>query len=207
MKRSIPVLALMSLLPVAAMPPQAMAAPPASFTATGTALIHAQGKVPESRTPVKVYYQSGQMRLELKMPDYGDSVILAQKGKAALTMMDPQQKVAFTLTPDAMPQEGGSLPMQQIMDLTGWKELLAKEGKRLAGKQVMAGQACSLWQTQQGGMTTKIWFADALELPMQIESASAGKPQFTFSVQAISTKGKLSPGLFKVPTDFTQAEL
>lgn len=197
----------MSVLPLAALSPAAEAAPPSSFTATGTARIHAQGKAPETRTPVKVYYQAGQMRLELTMPDYGDSVILAQKGKTALTMMDPQQKVAFTLTPDAMPQEGGAMPMQQIMDLAGWKALLAKEGKRLAGQEVKAGQNCSLWQTQQGGMTTKIWFADALELPMQIESASAGKPQFSFSVQTISTKGKLSPALFKVPADFTQAEL
>jgi hypothetical protein len=205
LKRLIPVLA--AAMPVALMPAAALAAPPASFTATGTALIHARGKAPETRTPVKVYYQGGQMRLEMTMPDYGDSVILAQKGKTSLTMMDPQQKLAFTLTPDAMPQEGGSLPLQQIMDLTGWKGLLAKEGKRLGGQEVKAGQTCSLWQTQQGTFTTKIWFADALELPMQIEGVSGGKPQFTFSVQSISTKGKLAPALFKVPADFTQADL
>lgn len=185
----------------------AFAAPPATFTATGQAVIHASGKVPETRTPVKVYYHQGQMRLEMTTPDYGDSIVLAKKGHAAITLMDTKQKLAFTVTPDAMPQDEGNLPMEQIMDLTSWKPLLQKKGKRLPGKEVKAGQACSLWQTVQGQTTTRIWFADALELPMQIESAVSGKPRFQFSVTSVSTKGKLSPSLFTVPSDFTRADL
>jgi len=204
LNRLIPALVVSSL---AAMPLAAVAAPPSSFTASGTALIHASGKQPETRTPVKIFYQQGQMRLEMAVPDYGDSVILAQKGKAALTMMDVKQKFAFTVTPDAMPQDGASLPLQQLMDLTSWKGLLAKQGKRLQGKDVLANQSCSIWQAVQGATTTKIWFADALELPMRLEGASGGKPTFTFDVQSISTKGKLAPSLFKVPSDFTQADL
>lgn len=207
MKRLIPAFALGVAVPLLGAPTLALAAPPATFTATGTALMHASGKVPETRTPVKVFYQQGQMRLEMNTPDYGDSVVLAKKGQSTLTLMDVKQKLAFTVTPDAMPQDEGNLPMQQLMDLTSWKGLLAERGKRLAGKEVKAGQTCSLWQTTQGKTTTTIWFADALELPMQIESSVAGKPRFLFTVKEVMTKVKLAPALFKVPGDFTRADL
>lgn len=207
MKKLVPVLALATVVPFAAMPLPALAAPPASFTATGMARMHASGKTPETQTPVKVFYQQGMVRIELSNPDYGDSVVLAQRGKPTLTLMDPKQKVAFTVRPDAVPQNESQLPVQQLVDLTNWKGLLQKEGKRLAGKETKAGQACSLWQTTQGQTTTKIWFADALELPMQIESSVQGKPRFTFTVQAIDTKGALGANLFRVPAGFTHADL
>ncbi len=207
MKQLIPALALVAVAPLALSPLSAMAAPPAAFTATGTALLHANGKTTETRTPVKVYYQQGQMRLELKNPDYGDSVVLVQKGKSTMTLMDPKQKMAFTVTPDAMSQADNQIAMKQLTDLTGWKGLLQKQGKRLGGTQVMAGQTCSLWQTTQGKATTKVWFADALELPMQIETVVSGKPTFSLTIQSISTGGSHGANLFKVPADFTRAEL
>jgi hypothetical protein len=207
LKQLIPALALVAVAPLALSPLSAMAAPPAAFTATGTALLHANGKVTETRTPVKVYYQQGQMRLELKNPEYGDSVVLVQKGKSTMTLMDPKQKIAFTVTPDAMSQSENQIAMQQLTDLTGWKGLLQKQGKRLAGTQVKAGQTCSLWQTTQGKATTKVWFADALELPMQIETVVAGKPSFSLTIQSIDTRGTHGANLFKVPADFTKADL
>jgi outer membrane lipoprotein-sorting protein len=207
LKQLIPALALAAAAPLAFGPLSAQAAPPTAFTATGTALMHANGKTPETRTPIKIFYQQGQMRLEMKTPGNGDSVVLAQKGKTTLTLMDLQQKVAFTVNPEIMAGQDSQLPLQQLSDLTSWKGLLTKQGKRLAGKEVKAGQSCSIWETTQGQTKTKVWFADALELPMQLQSSVAGKPGFTFTVQSITPNGKVNANLFKVPADFTQADL
>lgn len=208
MKQLIPALALVAAAPLAFSPAPALAALPASFTATGTALMHANGNVPEARTPVKVYHLKGQTRLEMKTPGSGsDSVVLVQKGKPTMTLMDVQQKVAFTVNPAAMADSSSQLAVQQLTDITGWKALLQKQGKRLAGTEVRAGQTCSIWEARQGKTTTKVWFSDALELPMHFESWVDGKRQLTFSIQSISTSGTLAPTLFKVPADYTQADL
>ncbi len=207
MKQLIPAFALIAAAPMALGALPAVAAVPASFTATGTALIHASGKTPETRTPVKVFYQNGQVRLELKTPGNGDSVVLGKKGKSTFTMMDLQQKVAFTMDPQTMSTEGSPLPVQQIVDLTSWKGLLQKQGTKLGGSEVKAGQTCSLWETTQGSTKTKVWFADAVDLPMQIQSSVNGKPSFTLTIQSFDPKGKVSPNLFQVPAGFTQADL
>jgi len=207
LKQLIPALALVAAAPLAFNPASALAAVPATFTATGTALVHANGNTPETRTPIKVFYLNGQMRLEMKTPGNGDSVILVQKGKSTLTLMDLQQKLAFTVNPSAMGADADQIPVQQLTDLTGWKSLLQKQGKRLPGSEVKAGQTCSIWQTTQGKTTTKVWFADALELPMLLESSAGGKPQLTLTIQSINTKGSVPASMFKVPGDFTQADL
>lgn len=204
MKLSIPALAV--ALPLTFSPLSALAAPPTSFSATGTALVHADGQTPETRMPVKVFYQQGKMRLEMKTPGNVDSVILSQQGESKVTLLDPVQKLAFTIDPGAMGL-GGQASKQKLMDLTSWKSTLQTQGKKLPGKQTFAGQACSLWQTTEGNTTTKVWFADSLELPMQFESSVNGKPAFTFTVQTIDTKGGLAETLFRVPAGFTQTEL
>ena len=207
MKQLIPALALVAAAPMAFGSLPALAAVPASFTATGTAHVHASGKTPESRTPIKVFYQNGQVRLELKTPGNGDSIVLGQKGKSTFTLMDVQQKVAFTMDPQTMNTDGSPLPVQQIVDLTSWKGLLQKEGKKLAGSEVKAGQTCSIWETNQGTTKTKVWFADAVDLPMQIQSSVNGKTTFTLTIQSFDPKGKVGANLFKVPAGFTQADL
>ncbi|MNT34918.1 hypothetical protein D3C72_1709220 [compost metagenome] len=193
--------------PLAMSPLSAHAAVPASFTASGIAVAHAKGETPESRTPIKIFYQNGQMRLEMKTPGNGESVVLGQKGKSTVTIMDVQQKVAFTMDPGAMAAEGGPLPAQQMLDLTSWKGLLQKQGKKLGGTEVKAGHTCSIWETTQGKTKTKVWFADSVDLPMQIQGTEAGKPTFTLTIQSFDPKGKVGAGLFKVPAGYTQADL
>lgn len=205
MKQVIPALAVMAAAPLAFGLP-AMAAVPASFTATGTAHAHATANAPEIKTPLKIFYQNGNIRLEMKSGT-SDSVIISQKGKPTITMIDMQQKVALTVDPGTVSSDNAYLPLDQLLDLTSWKSVLQKQGKKLAGTEVKAGQTCSIWEATMGGVKTKVWFADAVDLPMQIQRTIDGKPTFTVTIQSFNPKGQVAPSLFTVPAGFKQNDL
>lgn len=201
------------LVPLLLVAAPAQAAPPASFAASGTALSYATAETPAQTTPIKLFYQGGKVRLELEAPEAGTSILLAKRGSGQVTMLVPAQKLAFTASPKELagPDAAGMPDMEQLLDLTSWKAQLQKSGKRLAGSEMKAGERCSLWEKPDKSITYKVWYADALELPLQLEGYQGGKPRFRISVTRFSP-GPQSASLFTVPagyqtTEFTQQKL
>lgn len=201
-------LALPLLATVAFQVSPALAAPPSGFLAVGTATSFATAEAPQQATPVKFYYEAGKIRIELRPPSGGPSVVLAKRGSKTVTLLDPTQKIAFTTnaqaTAGAAPE--GMPSMDQLMDMASWKSQLVHGAKKLPGTEVRGAQRCSVWLKTQGTSTYKIWFADALELPMQIDGAVAGKPRFRFAMSRVTT-GKQAPSLFTVPAGYQKTVL
>lgn len=183
----------------------ALAAPPGAFMATGTATTFATADAPQQTTPVKLYYRGGRIRIELQPPGGAPSVILAKRGSKVVTMLDPTQKLAMVSNLGAVETQDGMPSMEQIMDIASWKTQL-KSAKKLAGSEVKGSERCSIWEKVAGATTFKIWFADALELPMQIEGKVGGKPRFRFTVSGVKA-GPQAAGLFTVPAGYQKTEL
>lgn len=198
-------LALATLAAIAVSAAPALAAPPTAFLATGTATSFATADAPEQSTPVKLYYQGGKIRLEMRPPGGGSSVILAKRGSKHVTMLDPVQKLAMVSNLSAVEAQDGMPSMDQIMDIASWKAQL-KTAKRLPGAETKGAERCSLWEKASGATTLKIWFADALELPMQIEGKVSGKPRFRFTVSGVKP-GPQAAALFAVPAGYQTTEL
>lgn len=198
-------LALTTLAAIAVSAAPALAAPPGAFLATGTATSFATADAPEQSTPVKLYFQGGKIRLEMQPPGGATSVFLAKRGSQQVTMLDPAQKLAMVSNLGAVTAQDGMPSMEQIMDIASWKAQL-KTAKRLAGTETRGSQRCSLWEKTSGQTTFKIWFADALELPMQIEGKVGGKPRFRFIVSGVKP-GPQAATLFAVPAGYQTTEL
>ncbi len=198
-------LALATLATIAVSAAPALAAPPSAFMATGTATSFATADAPEQTTPVKLFYQGGKIRIEMQPPGGGKSVILAKRGSKQVTMLDPVQKLAMVSNLSAVQTQDGMPSMDQIMDMASWKAQL-KTAKRLAGSEVKGSEQCSLWEKTTGQTTFKVWFADKLELPMQIEGKVGGKPRFRFSVSGVKP-GPQASTLFAVPSGYQTTEL
>lgn len=198
-------LALTTLATIVVSAAPALAAPPSAFMATGTATNFASADAPEQTTPVKLYYQGGKIRIEMQPPGGATSVILAKRGSKQVTMLDPTQKIAMVSNLGEVAAVDGMPSMEQIMDIASWKAQL-KSAKKLAGSETKGSEPCSLWEKTSGKTTFKIWFADALELPMQIEGKVGGKPRFRFAVSGVKP-GPQAAALFAVPAGYQKTEL
>lgn len=183
----------------------AFAAPPSAFKAQGTAVSFAGANAPEQRTPVTLYYQDGKMRLELVQPSMGESILLAKRGSSQITLLDTTQKMAFVMAADAIGGQAGVPSVDQFLDMAAWKAQL-KGAKRLPGTEVKGSERCTRFQKTIGGTDYTVWLSDALELPMQIEGAVAGKPRFRIAISSVK-KGQQPAGLFGVPAGYQKAEL
>lgn len=198
-------LALTTVATLAVLSAPALAAPPSAFMATGTATSFATADAPAQTTPVKLYYQGGKIRIEMQPPGGASSVILAKRGSKQVTMLDPVQKLAMVSNLGTVTMQDGMPSMEQIMDIASWKSQL-KSAKRLAGSETKASETCSLWEKVAGKTTFKIWFSDALELPMQIEGKVSGHPRFRFTVSGVKP-GPQASSLFAVPAGYQKTEL
>lgn|GEM_PF-1345781 len=190
-------LAALAVLP--ALP--ALAAPPSAFKAVGTAETFATADSPAQSTPITFFYQGGHIRIDMQPPGSPKSIVLAQKGSKLLYLLDPSQKVAFQAKTSQMSGTEGMPTLEQLMDLRGWKTQLVKNATRLPGSEVKAGQKCSLWRKVQGKNTLKIWFADALELPMQIDGSQGGQARFRIALSQVSP-GSQPSHLFAIPAGY-----
>lgn len=200
MTRWIPLMMLGAMIPF-----PALAAPPSAFQATGTARAYGSDAPPQP-VPISLYYQGGQIRLEMRIPDQGTQIILAKKGHPKVTLLDPQARVAFRINSEAMSAQEGVPSIEQLVDLASWKQQLAKGGKPLGRTETVAGQRCTLWEKRDGKNLHTVWFSDSLELPMRIETTSGGKARFGFTVTRFAEKD--SPAsLFAVPKGYQEADL
>jgi len=164
----------------------AIAAQPAAFKATGQ--VHTVTDGDAQDMAITVSYKAGKVRVVTDSRDAGRSIMVAQKGRDTVAMLDPEQKMVVRMNPSAMRSGAAKDDMPQfdaILDPGGFKHLVVKEGKRLGVGGALIGHKTTLYERTRGSTTMKVWLADDLELPLKIEGKSGKGDRFDMKVTSI----------------------
>lgn len=184
----------------------AWAAAPTAFMAQGSAVSFATPSTPEQSSPIKFYYAGGKVRLEMAPTGGQPAIVLARRGAKTVTLLDPQQKVAFVAPAQSLDEDTGMPSVDHLLDIPNWKQELVDGSKQLPGTEVIGTERCTLWVKTKGRHSFKVWMSQSLDLPMQMEGSTDGKPRFRFTMTRV-TPGPQASGLFVVPAGYQTTEI
>ena len=168
--------------------PAAHAASVGQFLARGTFESMADGQAQD--VALTIAFKTGHIRIESNSKDSGKSIILATRGKDDVAMLDPVQKIVVHMKPSMLKAASGvdSADIgsyQSLLDPVGFKGYIVKHGKKLGAGPSILGHATTLYQAERKGDGMKVWLADDVSLPLQIEGHSASGGHFSIHITSL----------------------
>lgn len=162
---------------------------PLAFRAHGQVKSVADGEAQDMTMVLS--FKGGRVRIETDSKDAGKSVMVARKGIDTVAMLDPSQKLIVRMKPSALRGRDngcGQPSFEQLLDPTGFKVYLKKEGKRVGPGGAFLGHTTTLYQRSCKGDSMKIWFAEDLDLPLKMEGTSSKGDRFALKITSLDLK-------------------
>lgn len=209
--RWIPTLMSAALTASVAFVAPALAAAPAQFTAKGEAVSYTHGKA--TNVPNTLYYQNGQIRLEMATPVSADgatafSVVIAEEGGKSITLLNPQQKQAMKLDAATLNSVIDNPSLQKISSfrLSEFGRTFRAHSKTV-GHETVAGHPATILEQKGRDGHFRLWLSDRHEIPLRFTYFEAGKPAFSYSVKQLTLASRLPAASFLVPRGYEVTDL
>jgi outer membrane lipoprotein-sorting protein len=165
--------------------------------------LHSTTRVKDNR--VRIDTSGTASKSPTPMPN--STIIVDVPAKVAYMLSDKTK----TATRVNLEQAGGQMGLGAIglsPKLDQVTAELKKRGAKVIGKETLLGHACDIYVMTQNGMgnepmTTKLWIALKLGMPLKIESSTKSKGVIgTARAQSVKVDIALADSLFKVPAGY-----
>lgn len=173
-----------------------------------TVSLHSTTRIKGNR--VRIDTTGAITKVQGTMPN--STIIVDVPGKVAY-MLNDKLKTAMKVN---LEQAGGQMGLGAMGIAPKLDQLtteLKKRGAKVIGKDTLLGHSCDIYQMTQAGMgnepvTSKLWVATDLGMPLKIESSSKSKGHIgTAQAQSVKTNLTLSDALFQVPAGYKVTDM
>lgn len=181
----------------------------------------------------KVWYADSKVRAEINSnmaPQNTGTVRISNKATIVIDLntkvgylIDDGSRTAIRVDSSQLPNNGpgGSLTNPAtITDPAKIRAEIQRQGGKIVGKANLLGHPCTIWQmtsTQkvpnaQGqpvaqAVTSKVWLADDLSVPLKVDVTSASGNLVSLNVTSVQANVPVSGGIFGVPAGYAVRNL
>ncbi len=167
-----------------------LAAPPSVFQATG--VFHTVTESGAQNVGITIDFKSGHVRIETHSKEAGTSIIVVDKGKDDVAMIDPSQKVVVHMKPSMLKAANGAnagdlSSYQGMLDPAHFRAFIMEHGGHKVGPGPgILGHRTTVYEANRKGDEMKVWLADDLSLPLKIEGRSAAGGSFDVDITSLN---------------------
>jgi outer membrane lipoprotein-sorting protein len=170
--------------------------------------LHSTTRIKDNR--VRIDTTGSITKVQGAMPN--STIIVDVPGKVAY-MLNDKTKTATKVNLDQAGGQMGLGAMGIAPKLDQVTAELKKRGAKVIGKDTLLGHPCEIYQMTQNGMgnepmTSKIWIASDLGMPLKVETSSKSKGMIgTARAQSVKTNVTLADSLFQVPAGYKVTDM
>lgn len=179
----------------------------------------------------KIWYANNKFRAEINSnmaPQTSGAIKISNKATIVMDvnskvgyLIDDGSKTAIRVDSSQIPNQGSTFTNPaSLTDPAKIRAEIQRQGGKIVGKASLLGHPCTIWQmtsTQKmpngagqmtsQSVTSKLWLADDITVPLKVEITSAQGKVVSMNVTSVQVNVPVSGGIFGVPSGYAVRNL